>query len=232
MSYTCIGIIPARGGSKGVPRKNVRLVAGRPLIAYTIEAALASQLLTEFVTSTEDAEIAAVAEELGSPVLPRPPELAADDTPALAVAQHVLQVMEAQGRCFDYLVWLQPTAPLRTAADIDAALELLWESGADSVVSLAPVPGHYNPHWQFVVEEGSVRLFTGEALSEIIPLRQQLSVTYTRNGAIYACRCSLINSHHTFLGPDTRAYIMPRERSVNIDDELDLLVAEAVLRQR
>ncbi len=223
-----LGIIPARRGSKGVPRKNIRLIANRPLIAYTIEAARGSKLLTHFVTSTDDTEIAAIAGELGSLVLMRPPELAADDTPMLTVVDHALRILEPKMGRYGYVVVLQPTTPLRTASDIDAALNLLIESGADSVVSVYEV-GDHHPARMYRLVDGRLVPYASEPPDR---LRQKLPAVYHRNGAIYACRRALIGEQGTLIGPNTRPYIMPRERSINIDDELDLAFADFLLRQQ
>ncbi len=224
-----LGIIPARGGSKGVPRKNVRQVAGRPLIAYTLEAAAAARRLSRFVTSTDDAEIAAVAAECGSPVLRRPPELAADDTPMLRVVEHVLAASAAErGEPPEVVVLLQPTSPLRTAADIDAAVELLLTTGADSVVSVYRVEDHH-PARMYRLRDGCLLPYEPEPADR---LRQALPAVYHRNGAVYACRRALIEERGTLLGGVVRPYMMPRERSINIDDEVDLGLAELLLRRR
>lgn len=223
-----IGIIPARGGSKGVPRKNIRLVAGRPLIAYSIEAAHHSSL-TAFFVSTDDFEIAEVARTLGAEVILRPPELATDNTPMPPVLVHVLETLSATGEDFEVMVLLQPTAPLRTAQDIDASLSIMFEANVDSVVSVAPVPRHYHPDWQFVVAEGTLRLYNGDPFDQIVTRRQLLSDTYTRNGAIYAVRTGIFLERQSLYTANTRAYIMPDERSVNIDSEQDLQLAELLL---
>lgn len=226
-----VGIIPARGGSKGIPRKNVRLLAGQPLIAHSIKAARGSRLSAVVVT-TDDDEIAAVAQELACPVIRRPADLAADTTPMPPVLVHALATLRTQGQQFDYMVLLQPTAPLRRSADIDACLRLLQESGADTVVSVAPVPGHYHPDWQFTIdaEQGqALHLYNGKPWDQLVARRQNLATTYTRNGAIYACRTALITERQTLYGANVQAYIMPAERSVNIDGELDFALAELLL---
>ena len=230
MAFRALGIIPARGGSKGVPRKNIRRVAGKPLITHTIDAAKASKRLTRFVVSTDDKEIASVARSCDCEVLHRPAELAADDTPMLPVVCHALEAVEAdEGKRFDYAVILQPTVPLRTADDIDRALELLVETGADSVISVYQVFDHH-PVRMYRLVDGRLVSYAPEPPGR---LRQDLSPVYHRNGAIYAFRRELIEKAGTFIGPDTRPLIMPRERSINIDDELDLLLADLVLsRQR
>ncbi|MGH7775159.1 MAG: cytidylyltransferase domain-containing protein [Candidatus Binatia bacterium] len=223
-----LGIIPARGGSKEVPRKNIRMVAGRPLIAYTIEAAKGSRLLTDFVTSTEDLEIATVAKELGSPLLMRPKELAADDSPMLTVVQHALTALESDTVRFDYVTLLQPTTPQRFSEDIDAALTLLIQTGADSVVSVYQVSDHH-PARMYRLVNGRLVPYDSEPTDR---LRQGLPAVYHRNGAIYACRRALIKEKGTLVGLDTRPYIMPRGRSINIDDELDLVLADLLLRRQ
>ena len=224
-----LGIIPARGGSKGVPRKNIRVVAGRPLIAYAIEAAKGSRRLSRFVVSTDDGEIACVARQCGAEVVLRPPELAADDTPMVPVVQHALQVLGAAGEAYDYVVLLQPTAPLRTARHVDEALDLLIKTGADSVISVTAVPTHYSPHWQFVVDRGLLRRYTGEPLRAIVKRRQDLPKTYTRNGAIYACKTALPLRGGDLYGERCVPYEMSPRDSVNIDSEDDLRLAEQLL---
>ncbi|MCA9997020.1 MAG: acylneuraminate cytidylyltransferase family protein [Anaerolineales bacterium] len=218
-------LIPARGGSKGVVRKNVRLLGERPLIAHTIAAAQQSQTITRFLTSTDDDEIAAVAQAYGSPVLRRPPELAADDTPMIPVILHALDFW---GESPDYFVLLQPTTPQRTAADIDAAVRLLHETGADSVISVYQVEDHH-PTRMYLLENGRLHPYATEPTSR---LRQALTAVYHRNGAIYACRPQLLRDHNTLIGPDTRPYLMPRARSLNIDDEMDFAFAEFLWRTR
>lgn len=231
-TYSVLGIIPARGGSKGVTRKNIRRLAGYPLIAYTIDAARKSRLLTKYVVSTEDAEIVACAQASTAEVIIRPADLSEDATPILSVLFHVIEALLAEGESYDYTLLLQPTTPLRTAQDIDNSLELLISSGAESVVSVTPVPGHYHPDWQFTIENESLKLYNGRDLSEIVPRRQMLSPTYTRNGAIYAVRTEFLLNHHSLFCPKTLAYVMPAERSINIDDELDLRLAELLMMQK
>jgi CMP-N,N'-diacetyllegionaminic acid synthase len=228
MKPSCLAIIPARGGSKGVLRKNIRIVAGQPLIAYSIQAAQASQTLTHCVISTEDDEIASVGRTFGAEVLPRPAELAGDKTPMLPVVRDVFSTLEARlGTLFEYGVLLQPTAPLRTAADIDAAVTLLRETGADSVISVYRVYDHHPARMYRMDNERLVPL-QDEPVGR---LRQDLPAVYHRNGAIYAFRRKLIDEIEGLIGPDTRPYIMPEERSVNIDNEIDLLLADLLLQR-
>ncbi|MEP6903238.1 MAG: acylneuraminate cytidylyltransferase family protein, partial [Actinomycetota bacterium] len=143
-----LGLIPARGGSKGVPRKNIRLLNGKPLLAYTAETALQCKTLARVILSTEDAEIADVGRTCGLDVpFMRPLELAQDSTPSLNVVRHALLTLQANGEDFDAICLLQPTNPLRRADDIDACVELLIRTKADSVISVLPVPHEYNPKW-------------------------------------------------------------------------------------
>jgi CMP-N-acetylneuraminic acid synthetase len=227
------GIIPARGGSKGVPRKNIRLLAGKPLIAYTIDAAKGSRLLTRLIVSTDDPEISQIARSFDCQVIERPAELAQDTTPMLSVIQHTLRFLgEHEHYHPDITVILQPTAPLRTSEHIDEALTPLENPEVDSVVSVSLVPGHYNPHWQFIIQDGELRLFTGQPFGQIITRRQDLPATYTRNGAIYAFRTSLFGERGTIYGDRCLAYVMPFEDSVNIDSEQDLWLTERFLSER
>ena len=229
-----LGIIPARGGSKAVKRKNVRLLAGQPLISYTIEAARGSRELTRYICSTDDDEIAGLAESLGSAVLRRPPELAGDATPMQDVVHHVLESLcEQTAYVPDIFVILQPTAPLRTSAHIDEAIKTLMHSKADALVSVARVPAHYHPDWQFVLdsEMNLKRLGNGD-LRDIVTRRQELSPTYTRNGAIYACWFNSFRASASFYGKTCIGYPMDPEDSVNIDSEEDLRLAELRLTAR
>lgn len=223
-----LGLIPARGASKGILRKNLRLLGRRPLIAYTIEAAKGSKRLTDVVVSTEDEEIARVAAEAGAEVLARPAALAGDDTPMIDVVQHALAALEPRRGRFQYVALLQPTSPLRTSEDIDEALRLLMETGADSVVSVYQVADHH-PARMYRLREERLIPYEPEPPAR---LRQALPPVYHRNGAIYACRRQLIEASGTLIGEDLRPHIMPRSRSVNIDEEHDLLVAESLMQSK
>jgi CMP-N-acetylneuraminic acid synthetase len=219
-----LAIIPARGGSKAVLRKNIRLVAGLPLIAYTIKSAQASRSLARFAVSTEDDEIAEISKSFGCEVILRPPELAEDDTPTVPVVQHVFSVFDEKGEHFDYGVVLQPTSPLRRGADIDAALKILHESDADSVVSVYQVSDHH-PARMYRLVEGRLVPYDDSTLSM---RRQDLPPVYHRNGAVYAFRRRLLDQN-TLLGQVILPYIMPVERSLNIDNEMDLMLADLIL---
>ena len=227
MTNSVLGIIPARGGSKGVPRKNIRKVAGRPLIAYTIEAAHASKLLTRCIVSTDDQETVDISASLGCEVINRPTELAQDDTPTFDVVKQIFDVFESQGESFEYGLVLQPTSPLRTGLDIDSALQDLFHSDADSVVGVYQVSDHH-PARMYRMEDGFLVSFDETFATT---RRQDLPPVYHRNGAIYAFRRRLLNEG-TLLGNRIIPYIMPEDQSLNIDHEHDLVLAEHILSRK
>lgn len=224
-----LGLIPARGGSQGVPRKNIKLLAGRPLLWYTAQAALAAQRLARTILSTDDEEIAEVGRRCGVEVpFLRPAELARNDTPTLPVAQHAVRTLEADGDRFDALCLLQPTNPLRRAADIDACIELLEASDADAVATVLPVPSEFNPHWvYFRDEDGLLRLSTGEATP--LPRRQELPPAFHREGSVYVVRRDVLMEGNSFYGRRFRGHVLDLGASVNIDTPEDWQRAEALL---
>ena len=227
-----LGIIPARGGSKGVPRKNVRLLAGKPLLAYTAESALASDLLTKTIVSTDDPEIAEVGRTAGieAPFM-RPSELAMDETPTFPVVLHALIAMESAGEKFDAVCLLQPTNPLRTSQDIDACIRLLETSGADSVISMLSVPDSYNPKWVYWrTAEGKMELTTGD--SEPVARRQDLPKAFHRDGSVYVTRRNVLFEYGNLYGDDVRGYKMDEARSINIDTQEDWDAAVVALKSR
>ncbi|MBL8187170.1 MAG: acylneuraminate cytidylyltransferase family protein [Acidobacteria bacterium] len=224
-----LGLIPARGGSKCVPRKNIKLLAGKPLLAYTAEAALAAKRLARVVLSTDDAEIAEVGREFGVEVpFFRPAELAEDSTPTLPVVQHALSFLERHGDRFDAVCLLQPTNPLRRAGDIDACIELMERHAADCVVSVLRVPAEYNPHWVYFLNgDGSLRLSTGEATP--IPRRQELPPAFHREGSIYITRRDVVMTQNSLFGARVVGYEMDPSLSVNIDTPDDWKMAEQLI---
>jgi CMP-N,N'-diacetyllegionaminic acid synthase len=220
-----LAVIPARGGSKGVPQKNIRALGGRPLIGYTIAAAQEARRLARTIVSTDDAEIAEVARGLGAQVpFLRPADLASDSARAIPVLQHALAACEAEdGRRYDAVLMLQPTTPFRTAADIDAAVELLERTGADSVIGVVDVEGHHPARMKYLEGDRLVDPPFCEAYEN--QPRQELRPMFVRNGAIYLTRRDVLMAG-SFKGQDCRALIMPVERSVNIDTPLDFRYAE------
>ena len=215
-----LGLIPARGGSKGIAGKNLAPLGGKPLIAWTLEAARASETLSSVVVSTDSEEIAAAAD--GSRVLARPPELAADETPMLAVLEHAVTEL---GRP-DVLVLLQPTSPLRRAEHIDEVVRLLVESDADSVVSVVEVPHRYAQESLMALERGRLTRPV-----EDTSRRQDKRPVYARNGpAVLALRPDRLGDD--LYGGDCRAYVMRPEDSIDIDEPFDLELAEFLLARR
>ncbi len=224
-SIFTLGVIPARGGSKTIPRKNLYPLNGVPLIAYTILAAQGSKL-DDFIVTTDDDEIAAYSESLGAKVIRRPAELAQDDTPMVPAVQHAVEEYEYRWGDtvdpddyvhVDAVCLLQPTSPLRTAEDIDRALE-----GARDVSSLVSVAEGVHPMKSYVEEDGRWRGF------EWIPYDRHKDRCLTRNGAIFIVTRELLDKGILVQNP--RLYLMPEERSVDVDDQYDLLVAEALLK--
>ena len=223
-----LGIIPARGGSKGIPGKNLALLAGRPLLEYTCEAARASRRLTRIVLSTDSDDIAAAGRRLGIPVIMRPAPLAADETPMMPVLRHAVDAMAADGYEADVLVLLQPTSPLRRAEHIDAAVDLLLETRAEAVVSVVEVPHQFNPVSLMHVDNARLVPFTG---GTPITRRQDKPRVYARNGpAVVAARRRVL-ARDTLYEGDVRPLVMDRRSSVDIDDEMDLRLAEFWLAQ-
>jgi N-acylneuraminate cytidylyltransferase/CMP-N,N'-diacetyllegionaminic acid synthase len=223
-----VALIPARGGSKGIPHKNIRDLAGKPLIAYTIEAALKSKALERVIVSTDDVKIAKVARSYGAEVpFLRPAELAKDDTPSLLVIQHAVKYIEEdEGRKLDVVVILQPTSPLRSEKYIDEAVEKLLRTGADSVITVCKVRHH--PFWSFTVKGDRVYPFSEKGIA--VSRRQDLPEIYAVNGAVYAVRRNVLFEQNSVFGRDTKAVVMPYEESVEIDDYFDLFVAEMVMK--
>jgi len=219
-----VGLIPARGGSESIPRKNLVQLAGRPLLAWTIDAARAASSLEGFFVSTEDDEIAAVALDHGAEVLARPAQLAADDTPMLDVVLHAAAALESP----DAIALLQPTSPLRRAEHVDAAVRLLGDTGADGVVSVLRVPHRFSP-------ESLMRLDGGR----LVPLdpdgatrRQDKQTLFARNGpAVLVVRMEKLTERGLY-GGDLRPYAMGPRDSLDVDEPEDLELAEAILGSR
>lgn len=217
-----LAVIPARGGSKGVLRKNIRPLNGWPLIKYTIDAALASASLSRVVVSTDDEEIALVSEEFGSEILMRPDEFSTDEAPGIAPVLHAIEVL----RGFDYVVLLQPTSPLRSAADIDAAIALCIKLDAPACVSVCAA--EKSPYWMYWLNNGHMKPVL-IANPEKNYRRQDLATAYALNGAVYVAKTGWLLEQRSFLSDETVAYEMPAERSVDIDTSLDLLFCEFLM---
>ena len=229
MDLEVLGLIPARGGSKGVPRKNARLLAGQPLIAWSIKAALGSHHLSRTIVSTDDGEIAEIAASAGAEVpFIRPPELAADDTPMIDVILHALDWAEENARQVDALCLLQPTNPFRTAADIDSAIEEFDRSGADTLFTVLPLPTDHHPLWAYV-DDGNSGLKLVDGSTEPVSRRQDLPASYHREGSIYLARVDSIRRNRSLYGSKVVGFPVDPDRSVNIDTKEDWQRAEALL---
>jgi CMP-N-acetylneuraminic acid synthetase len=211
-------------------RKNLAPLLGKPLLAYTAEAALASRRLTRTVLSTDDEKIAETGRLLGIDVpFMRPAELASDDVPTLPVLQDVVKKLEAAGERYDAILTLQPTNPLRRADDIDGAIELLERTGADSVLSFVDIGERHPARMKWIDGDGRVsdppfaEAFEGQP-------RQQLAKLYLREGSIYLTRRSVLMEQNSLKGKDCRAWLIPEERARNIDTPFDLRIAEYILQ--
>jgi len=225
-----LAVIPARGGSKGIPRKNLYPLAGKPLIAWTIEAALTAKSLDRVVVSTDDAEIAAVSRQLGAEAIMRPVELSQDKTPTLPVLQQVVAALGATGYRPDAVMTLQPTSPLRTSGHIDEAAALFAaDDGADSLVSTVEVPHIFHP---LSVMRRDAEGYLVPFLDGDMPLRRQdKQGVVARNGAaIYITRAGRLSDY--VFGGRLIGYAMPAELSVDIDGPQDLADAERQLQNR
>ena len=218
-----LALVPARGGSKGLPRKNVLPLCGKPLIAWSIEAARRSRYVDRIIVSSDDQEILDAARGAGAEVpFVRPPALATDEASSMDVALHAL---DAVGQSYDYLVLLQPTSPLRRAEDIDGCLEACLKYDAPSCVSVTEPDK--SPFW----------MYTEDARGRLVPLfpgrdtdrRQELPVVQALNGAVYVSRTSSLRAHRKFLSAETVAWHMPRARAVDIDSDLDFRIAALLL---
>lgn len=225
-----LAIIPARGGSKGIPSKNIKLLNGKPLLAFTTEIALQSQNLTEVILSSDDQAIIGVAKKLGIQVpFVRPTALAQDNTPTVDVIIHALEWYKEHAVCFDAVCVLQVTSPFRTVEFLDKAIAKFIVSGCDSLVSVQKVPYEYNPHWTFEVnQEGNLKIATGE--DQIISRRQELPDAYHRDGSIYITRTEVLLQQHSLYGKSTAFIESLPEFYVNIDALADWEKAEQMIK--
>jgi CMP-N-acetylneuraminic acid synthetase len=232
--HSVLSIIPARGGSKGILKKNIIDIQGAPLISYTIIESLKSALITRTIVSTDSSEIAAISLEYGAEVpFLRPIELAADDTPALPVIQHAVNYMASEKKFNpDIIILLQPTSPLRTAKHIDEALQKLIDSEADSIVSVTKLPHNYNPT-SLMQLQGQFLVPYLDSLYETSQLRQKKPIFYARNGAaIYAFTFNCLTNKKSIYGDKIVPYEMRKEESIDIDDFFDLEIASYLLSKR
>ncbi|MBW8039128.1 MAG: acylneuraminate cytidylyltransferase family protein [Planctomycetes bacterium] len=226
-----LGLIPARGGSKGIRRKNTRYLSGKPLIAYSIECGLACPSIDKVVVSTDNREIAEISRDLGAEVpFMRPSELAQDETPMLQVMQHALETAEnIYHKKVDTLVLLQPTSPLRKVSDIEESL-LIYLQDKDCQAVISGRTAHFNPYFNMAcLEEGYVQLAIPP--SEDIGSRQKCPVVYDLDGTVWIYSREALMDIKKRIPPRTRLFEVPEERVIEIDTELDFKIAEILMSQ-
>lgn len=230
MKMRVLGLVPARGGSKGVPRKNIKALGGRSLLAYTADAALAAKTLSRVVLSTDDDEIAAVGAAAGLDVpFLRPSAMARDDTPSIDVVRHAVDCLESMGEHYDAVCLLQPTNPFRRPGLIDECVDVLENEDVDSVVTVALIPAEHHPLWAYQRDSGgTVHLLGGGA--EPMTRRQDLPPAYFREGSVYVTRVTSIDAGSLY-GERCYGFILD-EPSVNIDGPEDWARAEALVAGR
>lgn len=222
-----ISIIPARGGSKGIPRKNIKLLNGKPLISYSIDASNSCSLIDETYVSTEDAEISEISKGNNAEVIERPDELAGDDSSSIDVILHVLDYLEKRGELPDLFVLLQPTSPLRTSEDIEASINSFLESDCDSLVSVCALD--HRSLLNFSLEDGFLVQNNNEALFN--SRRQDIPTHYSLNGAIYITTPEFIRKNRSFYSDKTIPHVMSKEKSIDIDTSFDFKLAEFLLNE-
>lgn len=222
-----LAVIPARGGSKGIPRKNIKELGGKPLIAWTIECAKKSAYIDRAIISTEDEEIAEVARKWGGDVpFMRPIELAQDDTPGVMPVIHAVDALPG----YDYVVLLQVTSPFRTAEDIDGTIKKCLDADADTCVSVTEAES--SPYWMY-------RLGTDDRLNPLLDAdmgknyqRQKLPMVYQLNGAVYVVKRDVLVQKKKFVDQNTIGYLMNKNHSLDIDNIQDFMLAEIVIKNK
>ncbi len=227
-----LGLIPARGGSKGIPQKNIYPLLNKPLLSYTCNAALDSKYLDRVVLSTDSEDIASVGKSCGVEVpFSRPEDLSGDKTPSIDVVLHALEWFKQNDNYLpDGVVLLQPTSPLRRSKHIDEAIEIFKQQDVDTVVSVVPVDHRYSPYSIMTLENGLLNDFWQEPLPFDKYQRQNLPTLYARNGpAVLITRTSVLIEKQSFYGETVKPYIMKEQHSVDIDSMLDIQIAECLL---
>lgn len=221
-----LAVIPARGGSKGIPRKNIIDVAGKPLIAWTIEAAKKSKYIDRLVLSSDDDEIIRIATQWGCDVpFKRPDEFAKDNTPGVDPVLHAILMLPG----FDYVILLQPTSPLRTIEDIDGCIEHCIAQQANCCVSVTEPDK--SPFWMYYLNSQGVLEPVVSSDSEVAVRRQELPVVYALNGAVYVACCEWLLKNKSFLTKETIGYPMSKDNSIDIDSQRDLQLARLFLEE-
>lgn len=228
MSLNVLGIIPARGGSKGVPRKNIKILGDKPLISYTIEVANAAPSISKLMVSTDDVEIAEVAKKYGADVpFLRPEELSTDTTPMVSVLKHVISFYAQKGETFDAICLLQPTTPFRTIEDIENCVNIMEQKNADTVITTVRVPDVFNPYWVYTQKGNTLSL---SVPGETTPRRQDLPLAFGRAGSVYLMKPDNVMKKNSLYGNTIMGYEIPSERNINIDTLADWKKAECFLK--
>jgi CMP-N,N'-diacetyllegionaminic acid synthase len=223
-----VAVIPARGGSKSVPGKNIRPLGGKPLLAWSIEVARQVSEIDRIIVSTDDAQIALVARVHGTEAYARPPHLATDEALVIDALKDLLQTLRAEGETPEWVVLLEPTCPLRTADDVRGCLKLVVQGGYDSVATFKDA--ELNPHRAWRLIDGVPEAFIAGAIPWLP--RQKLPKAYQLNGAVYVFRAGLLAQEaKSLLVGKAGAVLMPRDRSQDIDDSIDFTVVEALLNK-
>ncbi len=224
-----LALVTARGGSKGLPGKNLRDLCGKPLIAWSIEAARSARCVDDVVVSTDDATIAQISARFGARVpFLRPADLASDTATSIDVVEHAIKHLAAQEQVFDYLVLIEPTSPLREAMDIDAAMERLIASDADSIVSVCRAES-IHPAFMYR-KDASDRLVPFARQQPGALRRQEIEPLYFLEGTIYASRVSALLDRRSFYHDSTIGYEVPKWKSPEIDDIVDFMLVEAIIK--
>ena len=226
-------LIPARSGSKGIPGKNIKMLGGKPLISYTIQAGLKCSELADIIVSTNDEEIAQISKDAGASVpFLRPANLATDESPTIDTVIHAVHFLENQNEFYDAICLLQPTCPFRSQEEISQAIRHFKDSGADSLMSVREVPHQYNPHWVFEHKPNSpyLRIATGE--SQIISRRQNLPKAYFRDGSVYIAKTQLIKAHHSLYGNKIAYFLNQQSIYLNLDTPSDWDRAEQLIKNQ
>ena len=227
MTKKVLSIIPARGGSKGLPRKNIIDLAGKPLIAWTIEASLNSKYITKTIVSSDDKEILDISTKYGSEVIKRPNNLSSDVATSESVVRHAIDYLESMGEIFDIVVLLQPTSPLRGYKDIDNAFETMFNSSATAVISVHEFDSKILKAFKV---NSSGFLQTISSNNNSFMRRQDLPSVFMPNGAIYIISKEVFDSVDSFFTNKTLYYLMPTEKSIDIDSKEDLINIEHIVK--
>lgn len=225
MNKPIIAIIPARGGSKGLSKKNIRLLAGKPLIQYTIHASVNTKQINHTIVSTDDDEIMGLVTTENVIAIKRPAQISGDESPTIDTIFHAVEECKKYRIKTEIIVLLQPTSPLRTSADIDAAIDIFLNHNCDSVISVVKV--QHPPYWNMVIEDTYLQPLLNQV--SFNNRRQDFPETYLPNGAIYIARLETLLRTSSFYTPLMKPYVMPAEKSIDIDTEYDLLLAEMIL---